>query len=207
MYLDFEPLSPNQRYYILTQSIIPRPIAWVLSDNGASSEDSYNLAPFSYFNGVCSDPPLIMLSVGHKPNGDKKDTLVNIEERSHFVVHIPHREQAAMVTESSRSLDHGDSELTHCELTLTDFEHFSLPRLAECQLALACERYDIQALGNGPQYMILGQVKSVYVDDSAASKDVKGRVSIDSQAIDPLARLGGSEYRAQGESIHIPRPK
>ena len=205
MYLDFDPLSPNQRYHILTQSIIPRPIAWVLSDNG--SEASYNLAPFSYFNGVCSDPPLIMLSIGHKPNGDQKDTLVNITERSHFVIHIPHAEQAAMVTESSRSLAHGESELAGTDLTLAEFEHFSLPRLAECPIAMACERYEIQALGNGPQYLILGQVKSVYVDDSVASKDDKGRVSINSHAVDPLARLGGSEYRRQGESIHIPRPK
>ena len=72
-------------YHLMTQTIIPRPIAWVLSNN---SDDSLNLAPFSYFNAVCSDPPLCMLSMGKKPNGTTKDTVANLIEEAYCVVHI-----------------------------------------------------------------------------------------------------------------------
>ena len=85
MYLDLSQLSASQVYFTMTQTLIPRPIAWVLSDNG---NDSLNLAPFSYFNAVSSDPPLIMLSVGFKPDGTHKDTAINIEQRKDFIVHL-----------------------------------------------------------------------------------------------------------------------
>ena len=219
MYLDFDQLSPNQRYATMTQSILPRPIAWVLSDNGKAGNEeassgeansgggNHNLAPFSYFNAVCSDPPLIMISVGHKPGGDKKDTLVNIAERSHFVVHIPHGEQAALVTETSRTLAHGVSELDNTGLSLVDFDGFALPRLADCRLAFACERYQIQEIGNGPQFLILGEVKKLYVDDAVTTQDNKGRLKIDAGVVDPLARLGSSEYGTLGNVLNISRPK
>ena len=204
MYLNFEQLSPSQRYFTMTQSILPRPIAWVLSDNG---DGSHNLAPFSYFNAVCSDPALIMISIGHKPDGSCKDTLVNIRERGHFVVHIPHSEQAAKVTETSRTLDHGVSELDGLNMPLTKFEGFTLPRLTQCHLAFACQSYQIQELGNGPQYLLLGEVKGLYADDAVASVNDRGRVKLEAAAIDPLARLGSSEYGTLGEVLEVSRPK
>ncbi|MDM3872189.1 flavin reductase family protein [Porticoccus sp. W117] len=204
MYLHFDQLSPSQRYFTMTQSILPRPIAWVLSDNG---DGSHNLAPFSYFNAVCSDPPLIMLSIGHKPDGSRKDTLVNIREREHFVVHIPHSKQAAQVTESSRTLEHGVSELDSLDMALTEFEGFNLPRLAECRLAFACQRYQIQELGNGPQFLVLGEIKQLYASDDVATVNDSGRLTLDANAIDPLARLGSSEYGTLGKVIDVPRPK
>ena len=71
MILDLSALQPAQVYFQMIQTLVPRPIAWVLSE---IENDKYNLAPFSYFNAVCSDPPLIMLSVGKKPDGSFKDT-------------------------------------------------------------------------------------------------------------------------------------
>ena len=66
MILDLSELKPAQVYFQMIQTLVPRPIAWVLSE---IEQNKYNLAPFSYFNAVCSDPPLIMLSVGKKPDG------------------------------------------------------------------------------------------------------------------------------------------
>ena len=106
MQINLDSLSPARAYHLMIQSIVPRPIAWVLSDNG---DTTLNLAPFSYFNAVCSDPPVLMLSIGRKPDGSDKDTARNIVERSQFVVHIPHREMALEVTESSRPLPFGES--------------------------------------------------------------------------------------------------
>ncbi len=75
MNLQLSSISPTQIYHLMTQTIIPRPIAWVLTDSG---EHNYNLAPFSYFTPVASNPPLLMFSVGKKPSGETKDTTRNV---------------------------------------------------------------------------------------------------------------------------------
>ena len=204
MYIELAGLSSNQIYFTMTQAVIPRPIAWVLSDNG---NGGYNLAPYSYFNAVCSEPPLIFISVGKKPDGSYKDTRVNIEERHHFVVHIAHRDLAVPMTETSRTLPHGVSELDRVDLGLTEFDGFPLPRLADCRVALACELYQIQEIGPSPQTLLFGKVRSIYVDDGVASTDDKGRFKVQADKVDPIGRLGASEYVTFGEILSIPRPK
>ena len=74
MYVPLEELSPANAYFLMTQTIIPRPIAWVLSENETGT---YNLAPFSYFNAVSSDPAVFMLSVG-KNRTDQIKTRIEI---------------------------------------------------------------------------------------------------------------------------------
>lgn len=200
MYLDLQTLSRGDIYRAMIQTIIPRPVAWVLSENETGN---YNLAPFSYFNAVASDPPLVMLSMGKKPTGAEKDTRRNIRERSRFVIHIPHREQAAAVTASAAVLGHGESEVERLGLELVPFEGSPLPRLAACRIAMACERYQIIDIGAVPQAVVLGEVKGIYIDDAVLDAD--GRVLADQ--VDPLARLGGDDYGVLGEVITIARPR
>jgi flavin reductase (DIM6/NTAB) family NADH-FMN oxidoreductase RutF len=202
MIIDMASLSPNQVYFSLIQTVIPRPIAWVLSDNG---DGSHNLAPFSYFNAVASDPPLIMLSIGSRPDGSPKDTRENIEQRKHFVVHIAHPEMLESLNETSRSLPSGQSELERISVDLTDFGGFSLPRISQCRVALACELYSSQRLGSD-QLLILGQVQKIYVADEACEKDAKGRSRIRADLINPIGRLGTDEYCTMGEVISLRRP-
>ena len=203
MYFDLAKLSPNQAYFTMTQTIVPRPVAWVLSENASGD---FNLAPFSYFNAVCSDPPLVMLSIGRKPDGSPKDTRVNIEQRGHFVIHIAHREQAQPMTESSATLDYGDSEVARLGLQTVPFQGFTLPRLKDCRVAFACERYEIREIGNAKQTLLLGLVRAIYVDDAAVTTDAKGRTKIDAARIDPLGRLGGGEYSTMEGIVNVPRP-
>ncbi len=200
MIIDFAALSPSRIYFTMTQTLLPRPIAWVLSDNG---DESVNLAPFSYFNGVCSEPPLIMLSIGKKMDGTLKDTRKNILERKHFVVHIAHGEMAEAVTASSTELDFADSEQKKLHLPLAEFPDFSLPRLADCRIAYACEYYQHLELGELPQAMILGRVKAVYIDDAIATLDEKNRLQVDAKKLNPLARLGPDTYATLAESFQI----
>jgi flavin reductase (DIM6/NTAB) family NADH-FMN oxidoreductase RutF len=204
MYIELEGLSPNRIYATMTQAVIPRPIAWVLSDNG---DGGYNLAPYSYFNAVSSEPPLVFISLGRKPDGSFKDSRINIEERRHFVVHIVHRDLTEPMVETSRTLPHGESEVDLIGLRLTEFEGFPLPRLEECRIALACELYEIKELGPAPQSLVFGKVRSIFVDDRVASKDAKDRLKIRAEAVDPIGRLGASEYVTFGEILSIPRPK
>lgn len=203
MILDLTEFSTNQVYYTFISTIIPRPIAWVLSDNG---NDSLNLAPFSYFNGVSSNPPLIMLSTGKKPDGSRKDTWVNIDERKYFTVHIAHRELAEKVTASSAGLPHGQSELNNLNLPITEVEDFPLPRLSDCRIAFFCEKYQIMEIGNTPQGLILGLVTKMYISDEVASIN-DGKLAVDPTKVDPLGRIGGNDYSLFGDTITVPRPK
>ncbi len=88
MILDFATLTGGQSYFQIIQTLMPRPIAWVLTEH---ENGSYNLAPFSFFTAVCSEPPILMLSVGLKPTGEFKDTRTNLERSQRCVIHIPDR--------------------------------------------------------------------------------------------------------------------
>ncbi len=204
MQIDFDGMDPKEVYHILTQTIIPRPVAWVLSEN---PDGDYNLAPFSFFTPITSNPPLLMFSVGKKPtDGSFKDTRLNIETNRHFVVHIAHRELAEAMTETSRTLPHGESELKNIDLELTGFEGSPLPRLKDCRVALACELFEIKEIGAAPQSLIFGRINAIHVADEAITRDDKDRLRFDGSAIDPLGRLGGSEYVTFGEILKVPRP-
>ncbi|MCW8902663.1 flavin reductase family protein [Sedimenticola sp.] len=203
MIIDLDDLSTSETYFAMTQAIIPRPIAWVLSENRAGD---YNLAPFSYFNAVCSDPPLIMISLGKKPDGTPKDTRVNIEARGSFVVHIAGVEQIQPLNASSATLPSGESEITHLGLELAEFPGSRLPRLAECRLAMACELYEVMELGPVPQALVFGRLTHLYIEDGVAEQDSKGRLKIHADRLNPLGRLGAREYFAGGKIITLPRP-
>lgn len=204
MHIDLAELSPGQVYFTLTQTLVPRPIAWVLSANASGS---HNLAPFSYFNAVASDPPLVMLSLGKKPDGSPKDTRVNISARRHFVIHLPHREMLDAVNESSASLEAEDSEVQHLGLATEPFPGSPLPRLQEARVAFACELHEIMEIGATPQALILGRVKAIHLDDRICSRDERDRLKVDARTLDPLARLGASEYMAAGEILQRRRPR
>jgi len=203
MIIDLAELSLARVYYTMIQTLVPRPVAWVLSDNG---NKSLNLAPFSYFNGVASDPPLIMLSIGKKPDGRIKDSRRNIIERNEFVVHIAHRELAEQVTKSSKVLAADESELDASGLETVPFGDFRIPRLKDCRIAMACELYRAEDI-TPTQALILGEVKSIYVDDSVITEDEKGRTKIHADKIDPITRLGGDEYGLFGGVMTVPRTK
>ena len=204
MILNFSDFSANQRYHLMTQTIIPRPIAWALTD---SNNGSFNLAPFSYFTAVSSAPPMLMLSVGKKPNGDSKDTLVNVIHNKKMVIHIASECHADLVTNTSKTLAHGESELTENNMLTTEFEGFSLPRLAQCDIAYGCELYEIKELGDVPQSLIFVEVKQVYISDTVADIDEKQRITVHADKIKPLARLGGGEYATIEKPFTIARPK
>lgn len=208
MQIDFNQLASEQIYHLLTQSLIPRPIAWVLSDNGQLDEQGrpgYNLAPFSFFNAIASAPPLLMLSLSKKPDGSSKDTLRNIIEREFFVVHLPRVDQAELVSASAATLAHGDSELQRLGLATTPLAAFPLPRLSDCALAFACRRAQIIDIGDEPQALIFGRIEQLYIDPAAVSQQ-GARYQIDAQRLNPLVRLGANQYAAITAPFTLERP-
>lgn len=202
VHVDLSTLTPVQIYAMMTQTIIPRPIAWLISEN---ADNSLNLAPFSYFNALSSDPPMIMVSIGLKPDGDKKDTRINIEQRKHFVVNIAHKEMAEPLTASSASMAPGVSEVDALNLAVAPIEGFAVPRLAECRLAYACELDSIHMIKD--QAIVFAKLSSLYIDDAVVGEDEKGRLKINADAVDALGRLGGGEYVTAGKTITVQRPE
>ncbi len=202
MDIDFSTLNASQAYFAMTQTIVPRPIAWVLSQN---ANGSYNLAPFSYFSALCSDPPLIGISIGKKTDGSLKDTRTNILERRYFVVHIAHAEQLHTLNASAETLPTGISEVDKLGLATTPLMDFPLPRLSDCRVAIGCELHSGMQLSETFTFM-LGLVRRLYIADSIVKNDGKGHFKLDTKALNPLSRLGAGEYANFGEVIPLKSP-
>lgn len=204
MLLDLSRLSGPATYHTLIQTLIPRPIAWVLTENDNAS---YNLAPFSYFSLVSFAPPLLAISVGPKKDGSSiKDTYHNILERRAFVCHIADQSLVEQLNETARELAYGESEVTAAGLPLTPFEGFNVPRLAQAKVAFACELHQEVILEDSTNRLLVGRIRYLWLDDGITGQDEAGRLKIDARALNPLARLGGGDYSLLGETITLPRP-
>ena len=203
MQIKLDELSESQTYFTMTQTIMPRPIAWVLSEN---EDASLNLAPFSYFNAVCTDPPMVMVSINLQDDGSEKDTLRNVRERSQFVIHIASSDQLDVLNQSSATLPPGESEVMASGLSTTTFGGYHMPRLTDCKIALMCERNQTQAIGNKGQTLLFGEVKEIYLADDCAEVNEKGRLKVYADKVQPLSRLGGGEYASFGEMLKATRP-
>ena len=202
MIIDLSKLASADVHGLMAQTIIPRPIAWVLSDNG---NGTWNFAPFSFFSGVCSDPPLAMISVGRRPYGAKKDTWVNIEERSDFVIHLADTSHGDQVSQSSAGIPHGQSELDLVNMTTQPVQGERLPRVVGPKVAMFCTCHAIHEVGNRPQGLILGEIHRVWLDDDVA-RTTDDSVQVDAAKLAPLSRLGGIQYADLGQIREIDKP-
>ncbi|MEL7292856.1 MAG: flavin reductase family protein [Pseudomonadota bacterium] len=203
MNIELSTLAPTQIYHLMTQTIIPRPIAWVLTD---SEQGNYNLAPFSYFTPIASNPPLLMFSVGKKPSGEVKDTTRNVLETGRLVVHIAQQSMAESVTQTAATLDHGESEVEAAGLELVDFEGFELPRVKDCPIAFGCKLHEVKEIGATPQSLIFAEIETVYLDDAVLG-DRSDRLVVEALKVNPLSRLGGSQYATLDQVFSVARPK
>lgn len=205
MRLENHELNPTQNYHLLIQSIIPRPIAWILTANDEET-GGYNLAPFSFFTPVCSNPPTFVVSMGRKPSGEQKDTFVNLQRDGRCVVHIASVEQLQALNNSSATLAYGDSEIERTGLELVEQEGGELPRLKDAAIAFNCRYSQCVDVGVSQQHVVFVEALSVDIcDEVIASHDP--RLQISAEKLQPLARLGGADYAALGERFNLPRPE
>ncbi|WP_234497028.1 flavin reductase family protein [Vibrio maritimus] len=202
MNLNLDDLSPNAIYHLMTQTVVPRPIAWVLTE---SSSENFNLAPFSYFAPISSNPPLLMISIGKKPDGTLKDSAVNAIKNKQLVIHIASTQSAEIMTQTSATLAHGQSEVQASDIELLPFDGFELPRVAQCPIAFGCSLHDVIEMGNTPQHLIIAKIEQVYIDDNVVKQNQE-RLIIDALKVDPLSRLGGNDYATLEKTITVKRP-
>ena len=201
MRFQFDQLTGNQRYHLITQTITPRPIAWILTRN---ENQTYNLAPFSYFAALSSDPALLVVSIGNKTDDIAKDTKQNLLREKECVLHIPSGDLMRAVNESAMNLPSGESELSQIGLSLADFTT-ALPRIKNAKIALHCRLFDVHKLGNSTFDSLYLEILDLYVDNELITLD-NDRVLIDNKKLNPLARLGGNDYGLLGETVTIKRP-
>jgi flavin reductase (DIM6/NTAB) family NADH-FMN oxidoreductase RutF len=209
MLVDLDGMSTASVYHLMTQVVVPRPIAWVVSDNGADGSSRWNLAPFSYFNAVASDPPTVMFSVGASRRDTAatpgmKDTLSNVTARPEHTIALPSRHQLDEVEATSAEVPTGASEfaLAGIEPVVWDWP---VPMPSGVRAALGCTVDRIVPVADGPQRVVLVRVHRVWLDDAVVTEDAKGRPRIDATLLDPLLRLGAGEYAAMGSTARPER--
>ncbi len=179
----------------MSQSIIPRPIAWVVTED----DGVINIAPFSYFTGLSSNPPTMVFSVGHKSDGTPKDTLRNLRNSKKCTVCMvttPHLETMHF---SSKELNSSQSEAEAFNIkTKSIFNDFP-PMIEEAPIAFFCELYQEISLGESKTIPMIVEIRHQYVDDKHITDPQ--RLSID---LEPVARVGNS-YALLGEKVKPPK--
>lgn len=201
MLFQFDQLSGSDRYHLITQTVTPRPIAWIMTRN---ENKSYNVAPFSFFSAISPDPALLVVSIGNKSADIQKDTKLNLIREQECVLHIPSGEQIEAVNSSAATLEYGDSELDDARLTLSEFNE-KMPRISDAKVAMYCRLYDIQSIGESSFSACYLEILNLYVDDNILKQE-NGRNIISSAKLNPLSRLGGNDYALIGQTLTIKRP-
>jgi flavin reductase (DIM6/NTAB) family NADH-FMN oxidoreductase RutF len=162
--MDFEiaKLAGREGYNLLIGLVAPRPIAWITSQD---REGKLNAAPFSAYNYVCTDPPIIAVGVANRPEPGivPKDTAKNIRETREFVVNVVSEELASQMNLCAIDFPHGVNELEVAKLTTAPSKVVKVPRIAEAPAALECREYATIEIGRSR--VILGQVVSFHVKD------------------------------------------
>jgi len=206
--MEFHPeaLSVRNRYKLLTGAIVPRPIAFV-STISASGET--NLAPFSFFNGVGSNPMTLMFCPGNNADGSEKDTLRNckpIEEggTGEFVVNLAIESYATAVAAAAEPLAPGESEFDLTGLAAARSRVVRPPRVAESPIAFECRTSDVLRTNPGRPgggNVVLGRVVHVFVRDDL----VNDRMHIDAAKLAAIGRMGGASYVTTRDRFEMPR--
>jgi flavin reductase (DIM6/NTAB) family NADH-FMN oxidoreductase RutF len=201
-------LSYSELYGVILNSVAPRPIAWVST---ISASGQPNLAPFSFFNCVCTAPPLLAFATGLRPPkragstaGEPKDTLRNIRETKEFVISIVTYELAEPMNLSSGEYDASINEFEVAQVASAPSQVVKVSRVAASPVSFECKLYQILDFSPSPQSssLVIGEIVSLYVDE-AHMKDGK----LDRDSLDLIGRMGGIQYTRTTQRFEMVRPK
>ena len=179
MQIDPSTHSTADNYKLLTNLVVPRPIAWVTSQN---QDGVINLAPFSFFNAIGADPMYLIISIGKNDAGEPKDTARNIQANGEFVVNLVTEELFDAMNISAADFPAGESELEAANLHVAPSLKIKTPRVAEAQASLECRLHSAQTLGANT--LIIGEVVMFHIADHLLGP----RLHIEN--FTPLGRLG-----------------
>lgn len=201
MNMDPESLGAREMYEWMITTILPRPIAWVST---VSPEGVTNLAPFSFFQGVCARPPTLLFCPANDRHGRPKDTLRNVEATGEFVVNLVPFALAESMNATSATLPYGESEFARFQVPAIPSLQVRPPRVAGVPVAFECRLDRIIRVGEGPiaGNVVLGRIVQFHVDDSVLAVDGKP----DPRQLDLVGRVGRNDYVRLGELFRLERP-
>jgi flavin reductase (DIM6/NTAB) family NADH-FMN oxidoreductase RutF len=204
-------LRPRDVYRLMTSLVAPRPIAWVstLDEQGRT-----NLAPFSYFQAVCSAPPTIVLAISQRGDGSHKDTLANVLATGELTInHVSHALAEAM-NATSADLPHAISEWQAIGIASTAARLVAPPRVAAALAGLECRLthaiplgVDRSRSGKPSSTLVIAEVVHFWAREGLIQRDERGHLQpIDPARLDAIGRLGGESYATTREHFDLHRP-
>ena len=199
----FDPTEKpfSEIHKLMIGSIVPRPIALVST---TSKDGNNNVAPFSYFNGVCSNPPTIMFAPARRGwDGHEKDTLINIRNNQEFVINIVSESFAEKMVKCSTDFDPDIDEFQVSGLTPESSSKVSPPKVKESKINLECKLEKIVEIGDGTAgsgFVVLGTIVLFHIDDDIYED---GHILLDK--LEPLGRLAGNWYTRPTDNLKITR--
>ena len=196
MLIEFEKQVPSQRYQLMAKSVIPRPIAWIVTEG-----EVVNIAPFSYFTPLSSEPATLIVSIGHRPDGTPKDTLRNLRESKKCVLCIVDEDHFEAMHFSSKPLERSMSEAEvfdiEMEKVLEDFP----PMPKGIKVAFFCEYLQEVDLKGSKTIPVILEIKQMYIDDKIITDKEKINLNFSS-----IARVGRG-YASLREDVETPEIK
>jgi flavin reductase (DIM6/NTAB) family NADH-FMN oxidoreductase RutF len=193
--VDFEQLDTYPRYKLMASLIIPRPIALVttLGANGVA-----NAAPFSMFNMVGEDPPILMISINRLTDGRLKDTAANILHNGEFVVHMSDEPMAQKMHDCGKAFPSDVSELAAVGLTPVPSRCVAPPRIQESPVAFECVLHE--KLETESRYVFIGRIRWLAARDGLIDTTA-WRVNL--REYSPIARFGASFYTRTNDRFSL----
>ena len=206
MELTASDLTPRERYRLLIGCIVPRPIALVST---LSPEGRPNLAPYSFFNGVGSDPMTLLFCPANGPDGAEKDSLRNCKPRDEggtgeFVVNVALESYRRQMAAAAEPLPYGESEFELTGLATAPSRVVAPPRLADSPVAFECRTLQVVRTNPGVPTggnIVLGEIVHLYVSDEL----VDDHLHVDPARLPAVGRLGGLSYCRISERFELPR--
>lgn len=199
---DAKDISQRDLYKFMIGGIVPRPIAFVST---ISAQGQLNLAPFSFYNGVSSNPPCVVFSITRNNDDSKKDTLKNIEETKELVINSVAEWMAEPMNHCSANFPHGVSEFEKSGLTPLKSDRVKPPRVKESPLQFECTLEKLVEIGDGTvgsATLVIARILKVHVHKPAFQN---GHVILDE--LKPIARLGGIGYARVTDTFELARPE
>lgn len=203
-------LGAADTYRLMTDLVSPRPIAWVST---LDAEGRGNLAPFSYYQAVCSRPAMVVLSVAWLPGGRMKDTLANVLERPELVINHVGAPLVEAMNATSGTYPHEVSEWEAVGVTAEPAAVVQPPRVAGALACLECRLTQAIPLGVGApgtpsSTLILAEVVHFAIADGLVRRDARGRLlPIDPQRLAAVGRMGGIAYTRTTDCFELARPE
>ncbi|MBT8348630.1 MAG: flavin reductase [Sulfurovum sp.] len=193
MLIDFKEITAPERYQFMANTVIPRPIAWI-----ATEGEVLNIAPFSYFTPLSSEPATLIVSIGHRADGTPKDTLRNLRESKKCVVCIVDEDHLEVMHLSSKGLDASQSEVEVFDIPTKSIMDDFPPMPEGIKVAFFCEYLQEVDLKGSKTIPVIIEIKHLYLDNEIISDMEK--INLEFSAI---ARIG-RKYATLNENITTP---